>query len=105
LPWSILARVARHFELKKQQIAYFEIEKSTVQNLSSGDQAQAQAVVTMAHQLGLEVMAEGVETEQQHALLLAMGCDFAQDFLYPRPLAATEVETLFARDSQLKLPM
>ena len=95
------------FELKKRQIAYFKIEKATIQNLTSGEEglALAQAVVVMAHQLGLKVIAEGVETEQQHALLLAMGCDFAQGFLYSKPVAAAEVEALFARDSQLNLPI
>jgi diguanylate cyclase (GGDEF)-like protein/PAS domain S-box-containing protein len=93
--------------LKRRQIEYFKIEKTTIQSLTSGADglATAQAVVVMAHQLGLKVIAEGVETLKQHELLSAMGCDFAQGFLYSKPVAASEVESLFAQDSQLSLPI
>ena len=94
-------------ELKKRQIEFFKIEKATIACLSANSEeyALAQAVVVIAHQLGLKVIAEGVETLQQHQLLLGMGCDFAQGYLYSKPVAASEVEALFSQDRQLNLPI
>ena len=48
----------------------------------------------MAHKLGLKVIAEGVETAQQRDLLAGMGCDFAQGYLYSRPVSASEMDTI-----------
>jgi diguanylate cyclase (GGDEF)-like protein/PAS domain S-box-containing protein len=95
------------FQLKKLHIDYFKIEKTFIQQLASGegDVALATAIVVMAHRLGLKVIAEGVETIEQHRLLLAMGCDFAQGFYYAKPLAAAEVETLLEQDSLLCQPV
>lgn len=94
------------FELKKRHIEYFKIEKSFVQRLSPGgeDLALAEAVVVMAHNLGLKVIAEGVETQIQHELLVSLGCDFGQGFLYSKPIAAAEVAPFFARSIQTSLP-
>ncbi|MBC7172750.1 MAG: EAL domain-containing protein, partial [Polyangiaceae bacterium] len=50
------------------------------------------AVVSLAHTLGLEVVAEGVETEAQADMLLAFGCDLAQGYLYSPPLPEDEFE-------------
>ena len=48
----------------------------------------------MGHGLGLEVIAEGVETEAQLSLLRELGCDQAQGFLISVPLQADDMETL-----------
>ena len=48
----------------------------------------------MAHELGLKVIAEGIETEEQRQLLVEAGCDFGQGFLYAEPLPAEQFETL-----------
>jgi EAL domain-containing protein (putative c-di-GMP-specific phosphodiesterase class I) len=53
------------------------------------------AVITLAHALGLEVVAEGVETTQQLDILRALDCDFAQGFLFSRPVPAGELRSLF----------
>lgn len=92
-------------EMRKRQIEYFKIEKSTIDRLLTSEQelALAQAVVVMAHQLGLKVIAEGVETQAQHQALQAIGCDLAQGFLYSKPVAATDVEVFFLRDLSLNL--
>ncbi|MEO7918104.1 MAG: EAL domain-containing protein, partial [Thermoanaerobaculia bacterium] len=56
----------------------------------------APAIVALAHSMGLEVVAEGVETEAQLAALRAEGCDFAQGYLISAPVAAAEVGVLLA---------
>ena len=56
-----------------------------------------EAVVRLAHGLGLAVVAEGVETAQQRDTLLAMGCDQVQGYLYARPLEAAKLVELLRR--------
>jgi EAL domain-containing protein (putative c-di-GMP-specific phosphodiesterase class I) len=51
-------------------------------------------IVTLAHTLGMEVTAEGVETAEQAAILKALGCEYAQGYLYARPLSPADVELL-----------
>lgn len=56
--------------------------------------ALSEAIIVMAHKLGLRVIAEGVETVEQRDLLIAAGCDFAQGYLFSRPVAAEEIDKL-----------
>ena len=51
-------------------------------------------IIELSHTLGLEVIAEGVETEEQAALLKEMGCDFAQGYFLSRPVPAGEATRL-----------
>ncbi|WP_246599014.1 bifunctional diguanylate cyclase/phosphodiesterase [Methylogaea oryzae] len=82
--------------LKKFDIDYLKIDQSFVKNLTpdSSDLALCEAIVVMAHKLGLKVIAEGVETEQQRDLLLTIGCDYGQGYLFARPMPAGEFENL-----------
>lgn len=82
--------------LKKLDIDYLKIDKSFVDNLepNSNDLALCEAIIVMAHKLELEVIAEGVETEQQKDLLIAAGCDYGQGYLFSEPLAEADFETL-----------
>jgi len=74
--------------LKKFNIDYLKIDRSFVRDLETdpGDRAIAEAIVVMAHRLGLKVIAEGVETEGQRALLMAVGCEYVQGYLYAKPM-------------------
>ena len=58
----------------------------------SDDMALSEAIVVMAHKLGIKVIAEGVETEAQRKLLADAGCDYAQGYLFSRPVPAGEFE-------------
>lgn len=80
--------------LKKFDIDYIKIDQSFVRNLSlnSGELALCEAMVVMAHKLGMTVIAEGVETEAQRDLLIEIGCDYAQGYLFSRPLPMEEFE-------------
>jgi len=48
----------------------------------------------MAHKLGIKVVAEGIETEQQRKFLLDAGCDYGQGYLFSKPVPAEEFEKL-----------
>lgn len=80
--------------LKKLDIDYIKIDQSFIRNLAtdSNDMALVEAIVVMAHKLALKVIAEGVETAEQRELLTAIGCDYAQGYLFSRPIPAHEFE-------------
>ena len=80
--------------LKKFSIDYLKVDQSFVRDMADdpGDQAIVEAIIVMAHKLGLLVIAEGVETARQHELLAAAGCDFGQGYLFARPMPAAEFE-------------
>ncbi|NOQ81029.1 MAG: EAL domain-containing protein [Methylophaga sp.] len=82
--------------LSKFDIDYLKIDQSFVQNLtaSSDELSLCEAIIVMAHKLGLKVIAEGIETEQQKQLLSNAGCDFGQGYLFAKPLPAKEFEKL-----------
>jgi diguanylate cyclase (GGDEF)-like protein/PAS domain S-box-containing protein len=84
--------------LKKFDIDYLKIDQSFVRNLASGsdDLALCEAIIVMAHKLGIKVIAEGIETSSQRELLTTAGCDFGQGYLFAKPLPAQEFEKLFA---------
>jgi len=79
--------------LKRFDIDYIKIDRSFVCNLhrDSEDVALCQAIIVMAHQLGIQVVAEGVETQEQHNILLKAGCDFGQGYWYCKPVTAAEL--------------
>ena len=82
--------------LKKFDIDYIKIDRSFVRNLTatSDDMALCEAIIVMAHKLGLKVIAEGIETSTQRHLLAAAGCDYGQGHLFTPPLPSHEFETL-----------
>ena len=81
--------------LKKFDIDYLKIDQSFVKNLENDADGAAlcESIIMMAHKLGIQVIAEGVETTQQYDLLRAWGCDYAQGFLFSKPIPAGEFET------------
>lgn len=83
--------------LKKYQIDYLKIDRSFVSNLTidSTDMVICEAMILMAHKLGIKVIAEGIESEEQLQLLKQAGCDYGQGFLFSKPLPAVVFEQLF----------
>jgi EAL domain-containing protein (putative c-di-GMP-specific phosphodiesterase class I) len=75
-----------------------KIDKTFIGGLGENfvDGAIVQLIVELAHSLGLEVTAEGVERERQARCLVNMGCDLGQGFYYAKPLRREAAETLMA---------
>ena len=82
--------------LKKFDIDYLKIDRSFIHNLTPGsnDMALCEAIIVMAHKLGLKVIAEGVKTIEQRDLLAAAGCDYGQGYLFSEPVPAEQFEVL-----------
>jgi EAL domain-containing protein (putative c-di-GMP-specific phosphodiesterase class I) len=80
--------------LKRFNIDYIKIDPSFVSNLANGsdDVTLCEAIIAMAHKLGIKVIAEGIETPQQLAALTAAGCDLGQGYLFSRPISGEELE-------------
>jgi EAL domain-containing protein (putative c-di-GMP-specific phosphodiesterase class I) len=76
--------------LKRLPADALKVDRSFVGGLGRDpkDTALVRMIVGLAHTFGMEVIAEGVETEEQAALLEEMGCDMAQGYLFSEPLAA-----------------
>ena len=85
--------------LKKFDIDYIKIDQSFVHNLKPGsdDMALCEAIIVMAHKLGLKVIAEGLETAEQHDLLAAAGCDYGQGYVFSRAVSAENFEAMLKR--------
>lgn len=92
--------------LKQFPIDYLKIDRSFVCDLETdpNDMALSRAIIVMAHELGLKVVAEGVETEGQHRLLSAAGCDYAQGNLYAKPLPPAQFEAMLRSGSCVRAP-
>jgi len=84
--------------LKQFDIDYLKIDQSFVRNLDhdQNDLALCEAIIVMAHKLGIQVVAEGVETDTQDQILKDFACDFAQGYLYSRPVPLRNFEILLA---------
>jgi EAL domain-containing protein (putative c-di-GMP-specific phosphodiesterase class I) len=84
--------------LKRFPVRQIKIDRAFVRELeaSSEDRAIVAAVIALANSLQLSVVAEGVETEAQLALLRAHGCQYAQGYLFARPLPVAQARYLLA---------
>lgn len=84
--------------LKRLPADELKIDRAFVQHLATDgvDQAIVQSTVTMAHSLGMRVVAEGVEDQATWNLLATLGCDSAQGYYLSRPLSARELQRWLA---------
>ena len=83
--------------LRKFEMDYLKIDQSFTANIvtSASDMALCEVIILMAHKLGMKVIAEGIETQEQLDLLLSLGCDLGQGYLFSKPVITHEFEKLF----------
>lgn len=86
--------------LQRLPLDVLKIDYSFIKNMTQdeGSRVLVKSIVAMAHNLGLRVVAEGVETEQQFDLLKHFGCDAIQGYLFSRPALPEDVQKLFGKD-------
>ena len=90
--------------LHRFPVNYLKIDRSFVMRMTTdNDNAIVKTISTLAHNLGMEVIAEGVETEEQCRQLKALGCEYGQGYLFSRPVNAEAALRLLAADSQRDL--
>ena len=82
--------------LKRFPVDNLKIDRSFIADIPAdrGDAAITQAIIAMAHSLGLKVIAEGVETQVQFDFLAAQGCDEYQGYFFARPMAEEQARAL-----------
>ena len=96
--------------LQRFPLDTLKIDRSFTRAMGTGEKSEsmiARTIIPLAQHLGLDVIAEGVETLEQAELLRKLQCKYAQGFLFSRPINAGEVNQLLAKrltDAQIKRP-
>ncbi|HEX3186556.1 MAG TPA: EAL domain-containing protein [Pyrinomonadaceae bacterium] len=86
--------------LHRFPLNYLKIDRSFVSRLTTdNDNAIVRTISTLARNLGMEVIAEGIETEEQHQQLRLLGCEYGQGFLFSHPVDNQGVAHLLAQDA------
>jgi diguanylate cyclase (GGDEF)-like protein/PAS domain S-box-containing protein len=90
--------------LKRFPINTLKIDKAFIDDIatSAEDRHMAKAIITIAHNLGLKVVAEGVEHENQLSILRRYKCEMLQGYLYSKPLNAVRFERLLKENHHLQ---
>lgn len=83
--------------LKKFDIDYLKIDRSFVHEIVTdrSDRAIVEAIIVMAHKLGMKVVAEGIETIEQRDMLIEAGCDHGQGYFFAQPMTGAQFENLW----------
>ena len=85
--------------LKQFPVGIIKVDQSFVRDMTDdpGDEAIISAVINLGRSLGIKVVAEGIENEEQERRLLELDCDFGQGFLYSQAVPANRVPALLGR--------
>lgn len=89
--------------LKRLNANVLKIDKSFISNITidSSDKAIVKSIIELGHNLGLSVIAEGVETKEQLRQLLLLGCDVAQGYYFYKPLPVEDVYVLIEHENHI----
>lgn len=89
-------------QLERLPLNFLKIDKSFVDGIEYSSQKLAicRAIIKIGHELGLRIVAEGIENPGQQSLLSKAKCDFGQGYLFSKPLKANDLEILFQMKSQ-----
>lgn len=92
--------------LTRLPIDRLKIDKSLIHNMTFERRSAAivRSVISLARELGVAVLAEGVETERQVGMLQSLGCEQAQGYLFAHPVPAKEARALLAKSWGRRLP-
>jgi diguanylate cyclase (GGDEF)-like protein len=86
--------------LHRFPLNYLKIDRSFVSRLTTdNDNAIVRTISTLARNLGIEVIAEGIETEEQYKQLKMLGCEYGQGYLFSHPVHSEGVLLLLAQDA------
>jgi EAL domain-containing protein (putative c-di-GMP-specific phosphodiesterase class I) len=86
--------------LHRFPLNYLKIDRSFVMRLTTdNDNAIVRTISTLARNLGMEVIAEGIETAEQYQQLRLLGCEYGQGFLFSQPVNSDAVLHLLAQDA------
>ncbi|TQV87734.1 EAL domain-containing protein [Aliikangiella coralliicola] len=90
--------------LSQLPVDKLKIDKSFIDKIESGERAKTLclAIISMAHELGLKVVAEGVENQNQLSFLVEARCDEIQGYYYSKPLTSEQFETFLLNSSSVK---
>ena len=90
--------------LRQYPFDVLKIDRSFINDISetTSENKLIDAAIAMAHGLGLEVVAEGIETTHQSAYLRDRGCDYAQGYLFSKPVKTDEMENLLAENKSFQ---
>jgi EAL domain-containing protein (putative c-di-GMP-specific phosphodiesterase class I) len=82
--------------LHRYEVDFLKIDQSFMRELypNSKNHTLCKAIIRMAHELGIQVIAEGVESTQQRDLLIEADCDFGQGYLFAKPLLPEDFQTM-----------
>jgi diguanylate cyclase (GGDEF)-like protein len=93
-------------QLSRLPFDVLKIDKSFISALGTDPRQESllRGIVELAHRIGLEVVAEGIETEAEREVVTRVGCDYAQGYLFARPLSVADAEALLSAAGPTVLP-
>ena len=80
--------------ISKFPITHLKIDRAFVQDLSTSNRAIVKTIISLAKNLDISVIAEGIETEEQANFLRELQCDEVQGYFYSKPLPKEQIESL-----------